>query len=1122
MDLPTDRPHPSVKTTNAARVESPVDPALERGLRHCAQTAQTSLRNLVFGAFQLYLALLTRSGDVVVGLPSSGQLSHGLDGVVGHGVNFLPIRTRVDTGARLKDFLADVRSGLLGAMDHQNYTYGALMHDMNVVRDPSRVAIVPVVVNIDNLADPLRFEGLECELVANSTGHEHFELFFNLLDAPGRVNFTWNYNTDLFNEATISQHAANFRHLLREIAAAPDGLDTPIDALLVGEDRPASGTHSDPGASGPQTITEVFRAVAAAMPGRCALRYGAERMDYAGLDAASDALAALLVAEGVGPGDLVGISSHRALALPVAVLGVLKAGAGYVPFDTSLPAERLEFMARDTGIRVLLGACAPVSAMGIRTFAHSEFPATGAAPEVAVSGASIAYVMFTSGTTGTPKGVVLPHRSVIRMLVDTDWLQLGPDTVTLHSSAFAFDTSIIDLFGALLHGGTVVIPQDGTLSIADLSAAVESHGVNTLWLTSGLFHAVADAHPEAFAQVGQVIVGGDIVSPLHVAKVRQSCPGLRVINGYGPTESNVTNAHEITPADLSTGQPLPIGRAVPGTQIYILDEALRPVPTGMIGELCIAGRGLALGYWNRPELTAEKFIAAPWDPDLRLVPVGRPDDGSGQWRAAVLRADGHPGEDPRFPGRAVRDRGGPGKPSRRAPGGGAGGGARGPGRQDPGQLFRARGRRCPRPGGAGGACQIPAAGLRAARLLRADGRDPAEPERQGRPAAAAALRTRRRHRGRGPARKRQRTPPCRDLDPDPGPWRHFGGLQLLHAGRPLAAGGAAVRPDPQGVRRRPADLHPVPEPDPARSGGPAARPRGGGDGVPMPADAQSADPEADWDTSTVIHPGPDGSAAGEPGAAPLFIVGGVGGNVNNLFELGRAIGTRRPVVGFQTRGVQGHTPRASIEEMAAENIRYLRQHQPKGPYLLAGYSGGAFTALEMARQLETAGETVERLFILDTFAPGFAVDFVPDIPVSAGMRLRYEWTTLRERGLGYFFERASNKLRNKIANGPGMVAKRVFSPSLQRYHAMEKAWRAAASVYQGGAVKAPITLFLSRPIRLVQKLSLEVDPTLGWAAVASGEPLDLVRVDGDHKRMLHGQPAVDLAELIETRSAAGP
>ena len=617
MDLPTDHPRPQVRTTRAHRVEQVFPPELEFALRTTTARLGTTLQNFVLAAFQTYLARLVGSEDVVIGLPSSGQVSHGLEGVVGHCVNFLPMRAKVSPELRFDLFVEQARQGLLSALDHQNYTYGTLMRDLNLPRDPSRLTLVPVVVNLDTLGDlgQFAFGNASAGLNVLSTGHEHFELFLNILDTPGRVRLFWNHNADLFEPATMERHAARFERLLRALAADPSVRIGDFGQLMGETPRPASGTHDDPGASGEQVVTELFRAVAARYRDSVALEFLGTTLDYGTLDARSDALAAQLAQMGVRRGDLVGITSERNLGLIVAVLGVLKAGAGYVPFDTALPAQRLSFMAQDTGIRVLIGRCEPVAAAGVMELPFSRLPESLpqglAVPQPDLSGKDICYVMYTSGTTGVPKGVMLPHQSVTRLLIDTDWLKLGPSTVTLHSSAFAFDTSIIDIFAALLHGGRVVVPKPGALTISELANAIASGGVNTLWLTSGLFHAIADIRPEVFRSVAQVIVGGDIVSPVHVARVMETCPDVQVINGYGPTESNVTNAHAITWDDLRSGLSLPIGRAIPGTQIYIIDDAGVPVPSGMTGELAIAGRGLALGYWKRPELTAEKFITAP-------------------------------------------------------------------------------------------------------------------------------------------------------------------------------------------------------------------------------------------------------------------------------------------------------------------------------------------------------------------------------------------------------------------------------------------------------------------------------------------------------------------------------
>ncbi len=1104
IDLPTDRPYPVVRGTQADRVETRLDAALETSLRRRAQEGGTSLRNLVLAAFRYYLSRLSQSSDVVIGIPASGQLAHRLEGAVGHGISLLPVRGTIRADARLGELVAQTRQELLEAIDHQTYSYGSLMRDLQVPRDPSRLALVPVVVNMDGLADigDLRFGAVVPRVEVNPTGHEFFELFFNLFDAPGRVEFSWNYATALFDRETITHHATNFRQFLGAIASAPAGLEAPLSELLRGDtSRPASGSHVDPAAAGPQTIVEVFRSIVAQAPTRVAVRYLDQAMDYATLDARSDALAALLASQGVRHGDLVGISSNRSLLLPVAVLGALKAGAGYVPFDVTLPADRLQFMARDTGIKVLLGACEPVSATGVPTIPMTDLP-TGPArpPEPGITGETIAYVMFTSGTTGVPKGVVLPHRSVIRLLRDTDWLRLGPETVTLHSSAFAFDTSIIDIFGALLHGGTMVVPPDGTLSISELSDAIESQGVNTLWLTSGLFHAVADMRPSAFARVDQVVVGGDVVSPTHVAQVMAACPGLTVINGYGPTESNVTNAHAVTAADLARGLPLPIGKAIPGTQIYIVDDALQPVPTGMIGELCIAGRGLALGYWNRPELTEQKFVAAPWDKELRLYRSGdlAMDPGDG-----VIRFFGRADTQVKVRGFRV-------------------------------ELTEIEGALESHPAIRQAVVVAKVPDGQADKILVAyfiaDGAAPTAEELAehvaktlpefARPAFFMAVdeiplnQNGKVDRGRLPAVRidaladPEAELPRGDVETRVAQiWCEVLGVERIGANANFFALGGhsllAVRLFDRIRREFGHDL-----PISTLFSNQTVRELA----ALLQRDVASTEgPDAPWDTSTVIDPGPDA------GGMPFFVVGGVGGNVNNLFELGTLLGRKRPAIGFQTRGVQGHTPHSSIEEMAAENIRYLRRHQPEGPYILAGYSGGAYTALEMTRQLEAMGARVERLFVLDTYAPAFAKDFRPHVRLTPRQRLENEIALMRDEGLSYFFRRLSAKVRKFVQRGPVLELIRRTNLPLYRQRQVERLWLAAARQYEGGPIEAPVTLFRTRPLHLVQKLTLEADPTLGWKTFVAPERLETPWVPGDHLTMLREENARTLATLIEER-----
>lgn len=1114
LDLPADHPRAAVRGVRGGRIDRPLPLTLTESLRELAREQGATFVNLLLAAYSLYIARAGSTSDVVIGLPTAGQAARDMAGVVGHCVSVLPLRSRIDWNSGFDGYLSAMRQCLLNALDHQNYTYGELVRDLHLPRDPSRPTLVPVVFNFDKGIDlsDMSFGDTQTEFVTNPRRYENFDLYLNVTDAGRDVLMEWSFNSDLFDRETVTRFAENFERLLGAIVDAPDGLGAALSSFFrPRKDKLTVGASVGQAVLGPQTITEAFRKVAAEMPGNCALRFGTQDMDYATLDRASDALAALLVAEGVVPGDLVGLSSHRALELPVAMLGILKAGAGYVPFDTSLPPDRLEFMARDTGIRVLLGACAPVSAMGIRTFAFSEFPTPGApAPEARVSGSSIAYVMFTSGTTGTPKGVVVPQQGVVRLVCGQDYMSLGPSERILQASPVGFDAATLEIWGALLNGGTLVLPDAPTGSLHDLGEMIARHKITSLWLTAGLFHAMADENPGYFASLRQLLTGGDVVSPARVAQVMAACPELTVINGYGPTENTTfTCCHRISNSEVEAGAALPIGRAISGTQVYILDASLNPVGFGETGELCIAGRGLALGYWNRPELTAEKFITAPWDPNLRLYRSGdlAMDPGDG-----VLRFYGRMDTQVKIRGFRVElseiEAALESHPAVRQtvviaavpegqadkilvsyfiPDGEA------PSPVDLAAHVKSRLPDFSRPSFYVKVDEIPlntngkVDRRRLPPFATADGIEGAEEPETVNERRLAAIWAQVLGHGGISAQSN---------------FFMLGGHSLLAVrlfdrirkefgvDLPIATlfqnqtlrDLAALLPDPEAAAN-----------------------------VSMPKIAKNEAPEADWDTSTIIHPGPKGGTN-----MPLVIAGGVGGNVNNLFELGCAIGATRPVIGFQTRGVQGHTPRASIEEMAAEHIRYMRQHQPQGPYLLAGYSGGAFTALEMARQLETAGETVERLFVFDAMAPDFAVDFLPDIPVTLGMRARYEWKTLREGGLGYFWSRASSVLSRQIEGEFLLPILRRTSLSHYRYRVMETAWRAAARVYRGGHLSGPITLLKSRPVQLRDILAHDRDPSYGWKDICEAEgQLEMIMVPGDHKSMLKGENTQHLADLIE-------
>ncbi|MBP0580176.1 amino acid adenylation domain-containing protein [Labrys sp. LIt4] len=371
------------------------------------------------------------------------------------------------------------------------------------------------------------------------------------------------------------------------------------------------------------SIHGLFSEQAAMHPGSVALRKGDRKITYAQVEERSDAIARRLIGLGVKRGDIVITFVERSPAAIEALIAILKTGAAFAPLDPAYPPEHLSVavadcrpaaivVSGDAGGETLrrLGWDGPVLHIG-----DEGGTEVALLPHIDVGPLDAAYVMFTSGSTGRPKGVVVPHRAVVRLVRGNNYANLDDSEAILQLAPLAFDASTFEIWGALLNGGVLAFAENDHPTLSEISDAIRVNGVTTLWLTAGLFHLMVECELEGLKPLRQLLAGGDILSPAHVDKARLALPSCQLINGYGPTENTTFTCCYRVPPDQSVLGALPIGYPIAQTRVYVLDDEMRRVVKGQTGQLCAAGDGLALGYLNRPELTAQKFVPNPFSAD---------------------------------------------------------------------------------------------------------------------------------------------------------------------------------------------------------------------------------------------------------------------------------------------------------------------------------------------------------------------------------------------------------------------------------------------------------------------------------------------------------------------------
>ncbi|MFI0812147.1 non-ribosomal peptide synthase/polyketide synthase [Streptomyces echinatus] len=613
VQLPADRPRPPVASQLGDRVVVRLDPGLHQALRDLAAARGASM----FMVLQAGLAaLLTRLGagtDIPIGSPIAGRTDQALDDLVGFFVNTLVLRTDTSGDPGFAELLGRVRQKALAAYDHQDVPFEYLVEVVNPARSLSHHPLFQIMLALQNApVGEFALPGLSTGHVEASTGTSRVDLTFSLAEqfrpdgGPDGLVGAVEYATDLFDPATVELLFERWARLLRAAVADPGRPISRIDIMSDEErrrllDESTGAAVELPGAALPELFARQVRAT----PDAVAVVAGATELTYRELDQRSNRLARALIRQGVRPETPVAVLLDRSADLVVALLAIIKAGGAYVPLDARFPQSRIDLILKEAGAALVLTE-------DVLT-ALTEAEPDSSDVEVGCDQRQLAYVMYTSGSTGRPKGVAVTHRDVVGLALTPEYRGGGHERVLMHSPT-AFDLSTYELWVPLLSGGRIVVAPPERLDLDLLQHTISTHGVTGLWLTAGLFRLVAEERPGLLAGVREVWTGGDVVSPAAVARVLQVCPGIEVVNGYGPTEATtLATCHPVhtLPENAAT---VPIGGPMANMRAYVLDDRLRPVPTGLVGELYLAGTGVARGYLGRPGLTAERFTADPYGP----------------------------------------------------------------------------------------------------------------------------------------------------------------------------------------------------------------------------------------------------------------------------------------------------------------------------------------------------------------------------------------------------------------------------------------------------------------------------------------------------------------------------
>ena len=1124
LELPTDRPRPAVQRYRGGRVHRQLPEALTSALKRLGRSQNATLFMTLLSSFQLLLSRYSRQQDIAVGSPIANRHHPHSEEIVGFFVNTLVLRSQIGPDDDFDALLEQTRKTCLDAYAHQDLPFEQLVEELNPSRSQSHTPLFQVMFVLQNTPEEtIDLEGLHVESIDHDTPIAKFDLTLNAMETEEGLVCDWEYNADLFDRERIERMAGHFALLLEGIVAHPEQpvstlpLLTPQEQLQLAEWNATDTTYPSD-----QTIVDLFEEQVHQTPDQIAVVFEEQSLTYHQLNQRANQLAHHLLERSdtqTLADRLVGICVERSLEMVVGLLGILKAGAAYVPLDPDYPQERLVYMLEDSQVDLLLTQEQLVSTLPQTSAEIVRLDAqwdeierqTDANPDIQVDPDHLAYVIYTSGSTGQPKGVMIRHGGMYNHMM---WMQeafpFDPQNVILQKTPFSFDASVWEFYLPLITGATLVMAlQEAHRDMGLLMGEINHHGVTDLQLVPSLLSVLLEhAEFKECVSLKRVFCGGEELPVALKDKFYATDLSAGLYNLYGPTEATIdTTSH----ACRATDRLIPIGRPIANTQIHILDAHLQSLPIGVPGELHIGGAGLARGYLHRPDLTTERFIDNPFsdDPDARLYKSGDLacwlPDGTIEYLGRTdhqIKLRGF-----RIELGEIETRLGQHEAIRESvvilhetetdqhlvayytPEDTPDGEATDP-TPDPSLLRTWLEETLPD-------YMIPAHFMRLEQM-------PLSPN--------------------GKLDHKQL--------PEPGNAGMESGTEHIAPRDTLELQLARIWEDilnihPLGVRDHFFDL-----------GGHsllavqlmARIQREFGQNLPLatlfqhPTIEQLASAlhrqteDLSWSSLVPIQSGDS--------KPPFFCVPGAGGNAIYLYDLAQQLGTDQPFYALQAVGLDGYAePHTTIEAMAAHYIECMQTVQARGPYRLGGHSLGGKIAFEMARQLQQQDEKIDLLAIFDTTAP----PFVPDGNTDDEAQLFCDVASLYERFSGRDLHVSYDELRDlnweeklhylqgclqraNLLSADGDIA--PLRGHVQIYRAnMHLHYTPPQETYP-----IPITLFktceVTPDVDDREQADLFDEACWGWSRYTA-EPVDIQEVPGDHITLLAKPHIQVLAEKLK-------